>query len=182
MQERVCIGLGSNLGNKQANLREALQRMGSFAELRLVSSLYRTEPVGFLNQDWFLNAAAIVHTALSPSDLLQALLRVEMQMGRVRTIRNGPRLIDLDLLLWERRVLAEDGLTIPHPRLAERHFVLMPLREVAGDLVHPLLGATVDSLCAALGPARGVERFAAADWPPPLQASSCGSEPRQPER
>lgn len=165
---QVWLGLGSNLGDKQANLAAALERLETFAEITAVSSLYRTEPVGYLDQDWFLNAAAGLRTVLAPRPFLEALLEVERAMGRVRSIRDGPRLIDLDLLLWENLILDEPGLTVPHPRLAGRHFVLEPLREIAPDLRHPVLGRTIEDLAASLGPAEGVAIWRAEGWPPPV--------------
>jgi 2-amino-4-hydroxy-6-hydroxymethyldihydropteridine diphosphokinase len=143
----VYIGLGSNLGDKVANLREALRLLaathGSAVTLLAVSSLYRTEPVGNLEQDWFLNAAAKIKTKLSPRGLLNRLLAIERELGRVRTVRNGPRIIDLDILLWDHRIVKEDDLVIPHPRMHERLFVLDPLAELAPDLRHPILRQTV---------------------------------------
>jgi 2-amino-4-hydroxy-6-hydroxymethyldihydropteridine diphosphokinase len=167
---QVWVGLGSNVGDKKANLTEALRRVQSFAEVIAISSLYKTDPVGYLDQDWFLNAAAGVRTVLEPQAFLQALLEVEQSMGRVRNIRNGPRTIDLDLLLWEGRVLDEPGLTVPHPRLPERRFVLEPLREIAPELRHPGSGETMDALATALAlvPGPAVERWTAENWPPAL--------------
>ncbi|MCW5965646.1 MAG: 2-amino-4-hydroxy-6-hydroxymethyldihydropteridine diphosphokinase [Bryobacterales bacterium] len=167
MNEPVCVGLGSNLGDKQQNLAEALRQIGDFATVTAVSSLYRTEPVGFLEQDWFLNAAAVLRTSLEPAACLGALLAVELRMGRVRGARNGPRLIDLDLLLWGDRTLEMPGLQVPHPRLADRHFALLPLAEIAGACIHPQRQLTVLALAEALGVADGVERLHAPDWPPP---------------
>ncbi len=166
MPQSVCIGLGSNLGDKQRNLGEALGRIAGFARVRAVSSLYRTAPVGFLQQDWFLNAAAVLDTGMAPASFLESLLAVERAMGRVRGIRNGPRLIDLDLLLWGGDTVNLPGLEIPHPRLAERHFVLLPLAEIAGDWVHPLHHLAISQLAEDLGPADGVERLSSRDWPP----------------
>ena len=143
----VYLGLGSNLGDKAANLRESLRRLaggdGSAMTLLAVSSLYRTEPVGYLAQDWFLNAAVHIQTQLSPRELLKRLIAVERELGRVRTVRNGPRTIDLDILLWEDLIVNEDDLVIPHPRLHERLFVLEPLAEIAPDARHPVLGMTI---------------------------------------
>jgi 2-amino-4-hydroxy-6-hydroxymethyldihydropteridine diphosphokinase len=143
----VYLGLGSNLGDKAENLRGALRLLtgarDSEITLRAVSSLYRTEPVGYVEQDWFLNAAVHIETRLSPRELLIRLIEVERELGRVRTVRNGPRSIDLDILLWEDLVVKEDDLVIPHPRLHERMFVLEPLAEIAPDARHPVLGMTI---------------------------------------
>jgi 2-amino-4-hydroxy-6-hydroxymethyldihydropteridine diphosphokinase len=143
----VYLGLGSNRGDKVANLREALRLLadarGSRVKLLAVSSLYRTKPVGDIDQDWFLNAAAHVTTQLTPRELLKRLLAIERKLGRVRTVRNGPRIIDLDILLWDNLIVNEDGLVIPHPRMHERLFVLDPLAEIAPDVRHPILAKTV---------------------------------------
>lgn len=143
----VYLGLGSNLGDKAANLRESLRQLaggpGSDVTLLAVSSLYRTEPVGYLAQDWFLNAAAHIKTQLSPHELLQRIIAIERKLGRVRTVRNGPRSIDLDILLWEDLIVNDDDLVIPHPRLHERLFVLEPLAEIASDSRHPVLCMTI---------------------------------------
>jgi len=166
VNEAVYIGLGSNLGDKERNLRESLRRMRPFARVRVVSSLYRTEPVGFIEQDWFLNAAACIQTALEPAALLDALLAVEQTMGRVRGVRNGPRLIDLDLLFWGNQILDLPGLCVPHPRISERQFVLLPLAEIAEELVHPKLQMSVAAMSRALGAPLGVARWYSDQWPP----------------
>lgn len=146
----VYLGLGSNLGDKAENLRAALRLLGGgqpgvspAATVISVSSLYRTDPVGYLDQDWFLNAAARLETRLSPHELLTRLLAIERQLGRVRTVSNGPRSIDLDILLWDDLIVREDDLVIPHPRLHERLFVLEPLAEIAADVRHSVLGIAI---------------------------------------
>ena len=146
----VAIALGSNLGDRALNLREALRRVGEFASVLRVSTFHETEPVGYLEQGRFLNAAALVATDLEPRELLLRLLAVEREMGRARTFRNGPRIIDLDIVLWGARVIDEPGLTVPHPRMHSRAFVLAPLCEIAPDAVHPVLGQTVRQLAARL--------------------------------
>ena len=132
------LGLGSNLGDRGANLRGALERLEELGPLR-VSSFRETEPVGITDQPSFLNAAVELETELSPQDLLARLLAIEGELGRDRSRerRWGPRTIDLDLLLYGDEVLDEPGLTVPHPRLAERLFVLEPLHELAPGLVLP---------------------------------------------
>jgi 2-amino-4-hydroxy-6-hydroxymethyldihydropteridine diphosphokinase len=174
----VCLGLGSNLGDKAANLREALNLLtgarNSETVLVAVSSLYRTEPVGYVDQDWFLNAAVHIRTRLSPRELLIRLIEVERELGRVRTVPNGPRSIDLDILLWENLVVNEDHLVIPHPRLHERLFVLEPLAEIAPDARHPVLGLTIaecrDGLAAKLRNKSGVLRVEGPEWVGPSLA------------
>jgi 2-amino-4-hydroxy-6-hydroxymethyldihydropteridine diphosphokinase len=155
----VYVALGSNLGDKAGNLKEAIQRLEALGEVLSVSSFYRTEPVGFAAQDWFLNAAILLRTALEPRALLEAALRIEQEMGRVRAQKNGPRLIDIDLLLWGDRVVDEPGLSLPHPRLQERLFVMAPLAEIAPALRHPLLGRTMAELREAVAHQGGVERW-----------------------
>jgi 2-amino-4-hydroxy-6-hydroxymethyldihydropteridine diphosphokinase len=133
---RAYLGLGSNLGDKPAMLREALRRLDEAAGVKVVacSGFYRTPPWGKTDQDWFLNTAAAVETDLSPHDLLGVCLSVERSLGRVRDEKWGPRLIDIDVLIYDGRHVADETLTLPHPHLAQRAFVLVPLAEIAPDL------------------------------------------------
>jgi 2-amino-4-hydroxy-6-hydroxymethyldihydropteridine diphosphokinase len=143
----VFVALGSNLGDREANLRAALPRLADRGfHTERMSSLYLTEPVGGPPQDWFVNAVAGGSTRLSPEDLLAACLEVERELGRVRGPRDGPRTLDLDLLLYGDAVRRTPSLTLPHPRLAERRFVLVPLEEIAPEVLHPVLGLTVREL------------------------------------
>lgn len=155
MKERAAIALGSNLvsefGDREANLREAVQRLGELGEVKAVSSFHDTEPVGYLDQPRFLNGAVVLETSLVPLELMRALLEIESVMGRERVITKGPRVIDLDLLLYGNRVMSTAELTLPHPEMQKRRFVLEPLNEVAGDWVHPVLGVTVREMLARLG-------------------------------
>ena len=168
----VYLGLGSNLGDKAANLREALRLLygarSAAIALLTVSSLYRTKPVGYVEQDWFLNAAVHIKTSLSPRELLTQLIEIECELGRVRTRRNGPRTIDLDILLWEDLVVNKDDLVIPHPRLHERLFVLEPLAEIAPDARHPVTGLTIaeyrNELSSKLRSKSGVLRIEGPEW------------------
>lgn len=147
MHPAVFLGLGSNLGDREAAIVGALARLaGRGVSVRARSSTWLTEPVGGPPQGFFLNAAAGVETGLAPLELLAAALEVEREMGRVRRERNGPRTIDVDLLLYGDRRVDEPGLTLPHPRLHERRFVLAPLAEIAPTLVHPVLGLTIAEL------------------------------------
>jgi 2-amino-4-hydroxy-6-hydroxymethyldihydropteridine diphosphokinase len=147
MRPAVFLGLGSNLGDREAAIDAALARLAARGvSVRARSSTWLTEPVGGPPQGWFLNAAASVGTALEPRELLAAALEVEREMGRVRSERNGPRTIDVDILLFGDRRIDEPGLTVPHPRLHERRFVLAPLAEIAPSLVHPALGLTIAAL------------------------------------
>jgi len=137
---RAYVGLGANLGNREATLRAALECLGEThgVEVVAVSSFRETEPVGYVDQPPFLNAAASIETALSPRELMDALLAVEQSLGRTREgPRFGPRTIDLDLLVYGGKVVDEPGLTLPHPRLHERAFALEPLAELDPDLVVP---------------------------------------------
>ena len=135
----VFLGLGSNLGDKEANIREALGRLARHPNVRLeqVSSLYETAPIGFTEQPDFVNAVVLIETRLSPVDLLHAVLGIENDMGRVRNRHWGPRVIDIDLLLFNNTEMDTPELTLPHPRMMERAFVMAPLAEIAPDLELP---------------------------------------------
>jgi 2-amino-4-hydroxy-6-hydroxymethyldihydropteridine diphosphokinase len=163
------LGLGSNQGDRAALLAEALLRLHrtAGAEVVAVSSLYATAPVGLTDQPEFLNAVAAIHTTLPPRELLAACLRIESELGRVRTVRWGPRPIDLDLLLYGDLRLTDAVLTLPHPRMAERAFVLAPLAELAPDT--RLDGQTIAARAAAIDRA-GERRVDAPKfgWPPLL--------------
>jgi len=145
----AAIAFGSNLssqfGDREANLREAIRRMGQLGEVRAVSSFFDTAPVGYTEQPRFLNGTMLLETALEPLDLMRELLAIELAMGRDRTAAppKGPRVIDLDLLLMGDVVMNRDGLTLPHPAMAERRFVLEPLAEIAPEMLDPLSGLTV---------------------------------------
>jgi 2-amino-4-hydroxy-6-hydroxymethyldihydropteridine diphosphokinase len=148
----AAIALGSNLsspwGDREANLREAAVRVARLGELRAVSSFYDTEPVGYVDQPRFLNGALLLATDLEPLTLMCALLAIEQSMGRDRTNvpQKGPRVIDLDLLLMEDVTLDTVELTLPHPAMAERRFVLEPLAEIAPTLIDPRSGRTIAEL------------------------------------
>lgn len=147
---RAYIGLGSNLGNPSATLRAAAQRLGSLGEIAGASQIYESEPVGLEQQPLFRNAVAVLDTPLEPLALLDRLQAIEAAFGRVRTIRWGPRTLDLDLLWHEAGVVLTPRLTLPHPRAHEREFVLRPLADVAPDL--ELAGSTVRELLEHLEP------------------------------
>jgi 2-amino-4-hydroxy-6-hydroxymethyldihydropteridine diphosphokinase len=157
VKKLVAIALGSNLaspfGDRAANLWEAVERVRELGEVKAVSSSYETEPVGYLDQPRFLNAALLLETSLEPTDLMRALLEVEQVMGRERVgaIAKGPRVIDLDMLLYGQVVMNTTELTLPHPEMMERRFVLEPLAEIAPGMVHPVLGLTVREMLAHVG-------------------------------
>ncbi|MCJ7611356.1 MAG: 2-amino-4-hydroxy-6-hydroxymethyldihydropteridine diphosphokinase [Candidatus Aminicenantes bacterium] len=146
---RYFLGLGSNLGDRRGNLFRAvvlLEQAGIL--IRRASSLYRTQPVGYSGQPWFYNQVLEVESALTPAELLDIVKNIERSMKREPTFRNGPRRIDIDILLAGRTVVRSKSLTVPHPRLARRNFVLRPLREIAPDEVHPTLRKSVTALSA----------------------------------
>jgi GTP cyclohydrolase-4 len=143
---KVYLGLGANLGDRQSNLLQALHHIRAQASIEKVSSCYETGPVGYLNQPNFLNIACLITTELSPGDLLRFLKQIEKRMGRQSSFRNAPRPIDIDILFYDDLVLESPELTIPHPALVERAFVLVPLGEIAPDLVHPTMKLAVAEL------------------------------------
>lgn len=150
---RAFIGLGSNLGDREATIRAALEAIADLPQTDLlrVSSLYDTEPVGEVDQPNFLNAVALVDTELEPHQLLWNLMLVEKRLGRVRTQRWGPRTIDLDLLLFGDEIIEQGDLRVPHPEIIRRSFVLVPLVELEPRLVHPGTGETMSAHLGRLG-------------------------------
>jgi 2-amino-4-hydroxy-6-hydroxymethyldihydropteridine diphosphokinase len=162
----VFVGLGANLGDPAHNLRSAVAQLRELMDLGAVSSLYRTEPVGMRDQPDFLNAVLGGSTRLTPRELMDAFAGIEGALGRVREIPLGPRTLDLDLLLYGSEVVDEAGLQVPHPRMAARRFVLLPLAEIAPHARHPVLGLTVAEMLARLPAAEAVERIEMEAWPP----------------
>jgi 2-amino-4-hydroxy-6-hydroxymethyldihydropteridine diphosphokinase len=152
------LSLGSNLGNRQANLDQALKLISERMRMGKVSSIYDTEPVGLVNQPRFLNLACEVFTRLTPEGLLALLKGIELKMGRYS--RSGePRTIDIDIVLFGDQVVNTPNLVIPHPRMHERAFVLIPLAEIAPDFVHPVLKKTIKELDKAVKEVQGVMKF-----------------------
>ncbi len=154
------IGLGSNMGDKVGNINKAIAALGKISgnKVLAVSSFYKTEPVGDIEQDWFINAAVKIESGLTPGELLDILLKIEKELGRVRDARWGPRVIDLDILLYDDLVMDEEGLVIPHPYLQERRFVLAPLAEIAPGLIHPRLKKSMSELLRGLHDSKKIEK------------------------
>ena len=142
----VYLGLGSNLGDREQNLLDAIERLGQSVAVSQISSPYDTKPVGYDDQPRFLNAVVKGETELTPDDLLAFVKKIEVDLGRTANFVNGPRLIDIDILLYNDVVMDTPPLTIPHARYAERAFVLMPLSEIAPDVVCPIRHKTIKML------------------------------------
>ncbi len=156
--EVVYLSLGSNLGDRESNLREAIALLKGAGAIRSLSAIYETQPVDLPNQPWFLNCAAEIETGKTPRELLTFVLSIEAAMGRLRFRDKGSRKIDIDLLLFGNRIVNESGLQIPHPAMHERRFVLEPLTEIAPKARHPVLFKTADELLAALPEGQIVRR------------------------
>lgn len=146
LPELVYLSLGSNVGDRVAHLRAAMERLAEAGTVKATSGLYETEPVDFLDQPWFLNCVVALETGKTPRELLADALAIEEGMGRRRTRGKGPRTLDIDILLFGDRVIDEQSLKIPHPAMHQRRFVLEPLAEVAAKAFHPVLKKTAREL------------------------------------
>jgi 2-amino-4-hydroxy-6-hydroxymethyldihydropteridine diphosphokinase len=147
-EHTVYLALGSNMGNRAANLKAAIAALPPQMEVKAKSRVYETPPWGYIDQDKFLNQVLKVQTYVKPEPLLKHLKRLELALGREATFQNGPRLIDIDILFYDDLVLESPTVTIPHPRLHERGFVMMPLLDIAPDLVHPVKKQSIRELIA----------------------------------
>jgi 2-amino-4-hydroxy-6-hydroxymethyldihydropteridine diphosphokinase len=150
VKKTAYLSLGSNLGDRRANLRNAIGKLLNLGNLLAVSSFYETEPVDFEEQPWFLNCAVALQTELKAEDFLAEVMAIEREMGRQRTQPKGPRTVDIDILLVGKAVLSSPKLTLPHPAMHQRRFVLEPLAEIAPEMQHPLLKKSVREMLAAL--------------------------------
>jgi len=163
MSNLVYLSLGSNVGDREAHLRDALARLGAAGRVVAVSSFYETEPVEFTRQPWFLNCAVALETSQTPQQLMTEILRIEAEMGRRRVQKKGPRSIDIDILIFvigetEDMIMDSKELTIPHPAMHQRRFVLEPLAEIAPDVIHPVFKKTISELRDALPVGQVVRR------------------------
>jgi 2-amino-4-hydroxy-6-hydroxymethyldihydropteridine diphosphokinase len=161
MQKDVYLSLGSNVGDRENNLREAVTRLESTGRVVSVSSFYETEPVEVINQSWFLNCAVEIETTKMPKQLMAGVLEIERKMGRQRTQSKGPRIIDIDIILFGDSVVDSSDLTIPHPAVHERRFVLEPLAEIAPEARHPVFKKTVREMLGALPMGQTVRKIGA---------------------
>ncbi len=168
----VYLSLGSNLGERERHLEKGTRLLARAVEVTRVSSMYVTEPLGYLQQPPFLNLACEAKTGLTPKELLAIATEVEREVGRKPTFRYGPRVLDIDILLYGDRVVSSPELTIPHPRMAERAFVLVPLAEIAPGQVHPVLLRTVAELLESVEGTDGV-----LPWGPPPDIASVRQTP-----
>ena len=153
------LGLGSNLGNRQDNLDRALDFLSQRLRVERISSVYNTEPIGNANQPRFLNLVCQIHTSLAPMELLTLAKGIELKLGRALGKSNAPRPIDIDILFYGNQVIETPELVIPHPKLAERAFVLVPLVEIAPELVHPISGKTIKELLQGVRETQGVFKW-----------------------
>ena len=148
MSHNAFIAIGSNLGTPKENCIEAIDIISSNPHIKITSksSFYQTAPVGNTKQDWFINAVIKVSTQLNSDILLSAILKIESKMGRIRKEKWGPRIIDLDLLFYDNLIIKQKDLTLPHPEIQKRNFVLQPLNEIGENFIHPSLNKSINTL------------------------------------
>jgi 2-amino-4-hydroxy-6-hydroxymethyldihydropteridine diphosphokinase len=159
MRKIAYLSLGSNVGDREVQLRDAVARLGSVGHVVAASAFYETEPVEFTEQPWFLNCVVALETNRTPQELMAAILGIEEAMGRQRVQKKGPRLIDIDILLFDQVVVESKEITIPHPAMHQRRFVLEPLAEIAPELLHPMFKKTVRQLRNALPSGQTVRKL-----------------------
>lgn len=159
MRNITYLSLGSNLGDRAGNLRAAIEKLSGFGKIVAVSSFYETEPVELTNQPWFVNCAVALETEQVPEAFLGELLALEQSMGRRRTQKKGPRTIDIDILLFGDAIIETAGLSIPHPAMHQRRFVLVPMAEIAPEQRHPILKRSMRELLDALPPGAAVRQI-----------------------
>ena len=152
MTKRVYLGLGSNLGDRDAHLNDAISTLSSHDAINITeqSSVIETEPIGNTNQGKFLNAVIEIETTMTPQELLQTCLDIEIQQGRVRSEKWGPRTIDIDILFFDDQLIQEEGLHVPHPEMHNRSFTLLPMAEIAPDFSHPLINRDIKAMSSGL--------------------------------
>jgi 2-amino-4-hydroxy-6-hydroxymethyldihydropteridine diphosphokinase len=160
MNHIVYLSLGTNLGNRAANLKQAVSSLSPQMRVMKKSSIYETPPWGYTEQDPFLNQAVMVTTILEPEPLLKHIKRLEVAMGRKASFRYGPRLIDIDILFYDDLILETPTVVIPHPYVHERGFVLIPLMDIAPDLMHPVMKRNIREMVAFCDDLSGIKKFA----------------------
>jgi 2-amino-4-hydroxy-6-hydroxymethyldihydropteridine diphosphokinase len=158
MRNVVYLSLGSNVGDREIHLRDAIARLQTDGRVVSVSSFYETEPVEFRDQAWFLNCAVVLETTETPEQVMEAILKIEHEMGRQRIQKKGPRIIDIDILLFSDKIIDSPELTVPHPAMQARRFVLQPLAEIAPAVRHPVLKKTIRELLEALPAGQAVRK------------------------
>jgi 2-amino-4-hydroxy-6-hydroxymethyldihydropteridine diphosphokinase len=159
MLNLAYLSLGSNIGDREAHLRDALARLGAAGRVVARSSFYEAEPVEFTRQPWFLNCAAALETGQTPLQLMATILQIEKEMGRRRVQKKGPRSIDIDILMFGDTVMDSEELTVPHPAMHQRRFVLEPLSEIAPNAVHPIFKKTISELRDSLQAGQAVRKI-----------------------
>jgi len=142
----VYLGLGSNIGDKKRNITNALCLISEICEVKKKSRMYLTEPIGNIEQDWFLNCVVEIETEIEPKQLLSCFKSIERKLGRAKNVKNGPRIIDIDILFYGNKIVTTKNLVIPHPLLHERLFVLQPMIDLNPDFIHPVLKKSIQEL------------------------------------